>query len=68
VLDYVTRLRTVKPMLTGDDLARLGLSPGPLYRRILDALRAARLDGRVRSVEDEIAFVHRRFGGGRLED
>ncbi len=39
------------------DLVALGIPRGPLYRRILDALRSARLDGRVLSREDELALA-----------
>lgn len=35
------------PLLTGDDLKSLGLSPGPLYKRILDAVREGQLDGSI---------------------
>ena len=58
---YITHLRDVKPLLSGQDLAKLGYPPGPLYRRILDDLLTARLDERVSSVQDERAFVQRKF-------
>jgi len=54
--------------LRGEDLRRLGVRPGPIYRKILAAVRAARLDGRLRSAEEEVAFVRRRFVGSRLDD
>ncbi|MFO0847743.1 MAG: CCA tRNA nucleotidyltransferase [Gemmataceae bacterium] len=37
------------PLVTGDDLRALGLKPGPGFKRLLDATRAAQLDGQVRS-------------------
>lgn len=58
---YLIHLRTVHPELDGDDLRKIGFSPGPLYREILDALRFARLDGEVESRSDEISFVKKRF-------
>jgi tRNA nucleotidyltransferase (CCA-adding enzyme) len=54
---YWREYRQVKPMLTGHDLKALGLSPGPLYGRLLDALRDARLDGRVVTEDDERAML-----------
>jgi poly(A) polymerase len=33
------------PLLTGDDLKAMGLPPGPLFKRILDAIREGQLDG-----------------------
>ena len=40
-------------VLNGDDLRSMGIPPGRVYRRILEALRAARLDGAVSSRADE---------------
>jgi len=58
---YITHLREVQPLLTGYDLEAMGFQPGPVYREILDALLYARLDGRVVSVEDEKAFVEKKY-------
>ena len=54
---YMAEWRHVRPTLTGDDLRALGLPPGPLYTRILDALLAARLDGEVTDEAGERAVV-----------
>ncbi len=35
------------PLITGDDLIELGLQPGPAFRRILDAVYDAQLEGRI---------------------
>lgn len=48
--------------LKGEDLKALGFSQGPIYREILDALRSAKLDGLVRSREEELQYLKRRFG------
>jgi tRNA nucleotidyltransferase (CCA-adding enzyme) len=53
VSHYLTRLRTVSSLLDGDDLRRLGLEPGPLFRRIKERLLQARLDGEVNSRDEE---------------
>jgi poly(A) polymerase len=37
------------PVLTGDDLKRLGYRPGPSFKSILDGARAAQLDGKVQT-------------------
>jgi tRNA nucleotidyltransferase (CCA-adding enzyme) len=55
---YLTRLRTVAPLLNGEDLHSLGLEAGPLFRRIKDRLLQARLDGEVSSRDEEFALVH----------
>ena len=56
---YWTEWRHVKPELTGEDLKRLGLKPGPLYRQIFAALREARLNGEIHTREEEEEFVER---------
>lgn len=58
---YLTHLTSVKPALTGKDLQAFGIKPGPRYRQILDALLKARLEGEVRSRQEEVELVRRRF-------
>jgi tRNA nucleotidyltransferase (CCA-adding enzyme) len=50
---YQTQWRLVKTELTGHDLKAIGLEPGPLFGRLLGEIRDARLDGKVRTKEDE---------------
>lgn len=35
------------PLISGDDLKRLGIPPGPIYRQVLDAVRDAQLEQRI---------------------
>ena len=53
---YLRRLRRIRPEVTGSDLRRLGVPPGPVYGHILRRLREARLDG---------AFAGPKGRGGR---
>ena len=54
---YFTQWRQIKPILTGDDLKAIGLKPGPIFRTILEELLKARLDGKVKTKEDEKNLV-----------
>ncbi|MEE9198261.1 MAG: hypothetical protein V3U26_00530 [Dehalococcoidia bacterium] len=54
---YLTDLRDVRPSLDGHQLKALGVAPGPEMGRLLKELRNARLDGRVRSEEEEVSLV-----------
>jgi tRNA nucleotidyltransferase (CCA-adding enzyme) len=47
----------VKPALTGTDLNAMGLKPGPQFKKILDRLLAARLNGEVKTEAEERQFV-----------
>ena len=62
---YITHLRDVHPLLTGHDLEKLGIVPGPVYKTILNDLLFARLDERVETAEEEIALVQRKYLGKR---
>jgi poly(A) polymerase len=46
------------PLVTGDDLLRNGLRAGPIYRELLEKLRNAQLDGRVRTTEEALTLVN----------
>ena len=45
------------PAVTGDDLIALGLKAGPDFKRLLDAVREAQLEGRVRTKEEGLKLV-----------
>lgn len=57
--DYLARLRNVKTELDGHYLRAVGMPPGPQYKRVLDALLDAKLDGMVSNRADEEEFVRR---------
>jgi len=54
---FLNKLRYVKPALTGDDLQKMGVAPGPRIKEILNLLRNARLDGKISSRKDEERLV-----------
>ncbi|HID33910.1 MAG TPA: CBS domain-containing protein [Anaerolineae bacterium] len=56
---YRERLRPQQIHITGDDLRRWGVKPGPIYRRVFQQVRAALLDGRIHTPEEEIALAKR---------
>jgi len=45
------------PWLGGEDLIALGLEPGPVFKRLLDGVYDAQLDGRVTDRDAAIAWV-----------
>jgi tRNA nucleotidyltransferase (CCA-adding enzyme) len=58
---FITQLRNVRPMLTGHDLKRLGIPPGPGYKQVLAELLQARLNGEVITADDERRLVMRKY-------
>jgi tRNA nucleotidyltransferase/poly(A) polymerase len=47
VLDLARTQLAPPPLLTGEDLIAIGLTPGPQFRRILDAVYDAQLEGAI---------------------
>ncbi|MBM9520457.1 CBS domain-containing protein [Desulforhopalus vacuolatus] len=58
---YIRDLRWVRPLLNGNDLIALGLKPGPGFKKVLDTLTIARLDGLTSTPNDEEELVRRQF-------
>jgi tRNA nucleotidyltransferase (CCA-adding enzyme) len=54
---YTREWKKLSPTITGHDLRNLGLAPGPAYRFILEALRAAWLDGKVKNEAEEAVLL-----------
>jgi tRNA nucleotidyltransferase (CCA-adding enzyme) len=54
---YLNQLSHVQPALSGEDLLQAGLSSGPHIRQMLEMLQEARLDGKVKSGEEELELV-----------
>ena len=52
------------PLLTGDDLKALGIKQGPVYKKLLDAVREAQLDGTIRTFAEAVEVVKRRLREG----
>ncbi|PLX42213.1 MAG: polya polymerase [Deltaproteobacteria bacterium] len=58
---YYTHLAGVSTHLDGDDLVSMGVTPGPIYRDLLEGLLDAKFDGDVVSREDEVAWIMARL-------
>lgn len=62
---FLTHLREIKIELTGNDLKKMGLSPGPAYKRILSELLDKKLDGTIATREEELKFVTMKLQSGK---
>jgi len=56
---FLTVYQHVKPVVTGVDLKSMGLKPGPQFKKILDRLLDARLNGEMKSESEERELVRR---------
>jgi tRNA nucleotidyltransferase/poly(A) polymerase len=48
-----------QPLVTGEDLIAMGLRPGPAFKRILDGVTDAQLEGRVRTKAEAMELAGR---------
>jgi tRNA nucleotidyltransferase (CCA-adding enzyme) len=61
IWEYLTRWANVEPPLNGNDLKALGYKPGPGFKRMLDDLLAATLDGDLGDRAAAISFLAQRY-------
>ena len=57
ISNYVTYKDVLKPIFTGEDLKKLGIKEGPVYKKILETLKDAKIDLSMKTKEDEETFV-----------
>jgi len=57
ISNYVTQLRHIHTSVKGKDLKKMGIEPGPIYREILQAVLDAKLNGQLKTRNDELDFV-----------
>lgn len=57
VYRYYSAWHPIKTEITGDDLQKMGLEPGPIFKKILDEVLAARLNGQISTKRDELLLA-----------
>jgi tRNA nucleotidyltransferase (CCA-adding enzyme) len=63
LVDYVETLRFVTPEISGDDLLDIGIPQGPTIGQLLEIVRRSRLDGQVKSRQEELELVKSQLPG-----
>ncbi|MFA4993589.1 MAG: CCA tRNA nucleotidyltransferase [Candidatus Omnitrophota bacterium] len=59
IADFLKLYNGLRLCISGDDLFRLGIAPGPKYRKILNRVLAARLNGKINSRQEELALARK---------
>ncbi len=54
---YFTKLKGTRISIKGRDLKKMGVTPGPLYSQILAGTFDAKLNGRLKTRDDELEFA-----------
>ncbi|MCD6490509.1 MAG: CCA tRNA nucleotidyltransferase [Thermodesulfobacterium sp.] len=57
VVNFLKKYRKIKPELTGDELIKLGVNEGKEIGRLLELLRKEKIEGKVKTKEDEKNFI-----------
>jgi tRNA nucleotidyltransferase (CCA-adding enzyme) len=63
LVEYVEKIRFIKPEITGDDLLEIGIPQGPIIGQLIDIVRRAKLDGKVSTKQEEIDLAKSRLPG-----
>ena len=54
---YLTDFRWIRPQISGEDLMKEGFVPGRSFGEALSAVRRAKLDGKLHTLDDEMNFA-----------
>lgn len=57
VMDYLTNLQNIKPLINGKDIEKLGIKPGPIYSKIMHSILLKKLNGELENREEEIRYI-----------
>jgi tRNA nucleotidyltransferase (CCA-adding enzyme) len=57
ISNYFTQQRHIDTSVKGKDLKKMGIKPGPIYREVLQAVLDAKLNGQLKTRNDELDFV-----------
>ena len=58
---YLSRLRFIHSEIGGKMLKKMGYEEGPIYKKIMDAVLNARIDGEINSLTEEKAWIKERY-------
>jgi tRNA nucleotidyltransferase (CCA-adding enzyme) len=59
VVLFFTEFKKTQIQLKGEDLKALGFKPGPIFGQILEKILLEKLDGNIKSFNDEFDFARR---------
>lgn len=52
----------LKPLVTGHDLIKLGFKPGPIFKKILETIETAVLEGEIKKKNEGLKLAKKEFG------
>ena len=64
---YLMEWMDIKTAIGGRDLIKLGLTPGPLFSKLLNKVLEAKIKGEVNTKEEELEYVKRLIEGASVD-
>ncbi len=61
ISNYFTNLQQVQILIKGKDLIQMGIPQGPVFGKILDAVRDERMNGKIKTKKDELEFAKKYY-------
>jgi tRNA nucleotidyltransferase (CCA-adding enzyme) len=61
MIEYIDKIRFERPEITGDDLIAAGIEEGPVIGQLIGIVRRARLDGQVKTKQEELDLAKSRL-------
>ncbi len=61
LIKFIKSIKNRPPLLSGNDLKKEGILPGPIYNKILQKVHLLYLDGKIKNRKDAVAWVRARF-------
>jgi tRNA nucleotidyltransferase (CCA-adding enzyme) len=68
ISNFYTHQKTVKPYIRGRDLMTLGLKPSPVFTAIFNLILNEKLEGRLKTKKEELAFAAEYARNNKLID
>lgn len=59
IVKYMKEYSKMKTEITGNELSKIGIKKGPLYKELLSQILYARLDGKVKNKEEETKLLRK---------
>ncbi|MHB8232518.1 MAG: tRNA nucleotidyltransferase/poly(A) polymerase family protein [bacterium] len=61
ILRYLNRIVFIKPFVNGNDIKSMGICEGLLCGKILNEIRLLKIDGKLKSKDDELKYIKKRY-------
>ena len=57
--EVIVPLASAPPLITGDDLIRLGFTPGPLFKEMIDRIKEEQWSGAITTREEALDWIRK---------